>query len=84
MMTFLRKHRGWLMSVITILSIPFIFYFVKTDLSSGVRSDQFAQVYNRKVSVVEAQRLVRLFHLAQALGLSDLQQSLTAGAKDEN
>jgi hypothetical protein len=84
MMTFLRKHRGWLMSVITILSIPFIFYFVKTDLSSGVRSDQFAQLYNRKVSAVEAQRLARLFRLAQALGLSDLQQSLTAGAKDEN
>lgn len=72
------------MTVITILSIPFIFYFVKTDLSSGVRSDQFAQVYNRKVSMVEAQRLARLFRLAEALGLSDLQQSLTAGAKNEN
>lgn len=72
------------MSVITILSIPFIFYFVKTDLSSGMRSDQFAELYNRKVSAVEAQRLARLLRLAQALGLSDLQQSLTTGAKDEN
>src|SRR6266403_1567369 len=83
MMTFLRKHRGWLMTVIAVLSIPFCVYFVKTDIA-GIRPDQFARVYNRSVSIVEAQRLARLFRLAQTLGLSDLQQSLTAGAKDDN
>jgi peptidyl-prolyl cis-trans isomerase D len=34
--------------------------------------------------MVEAQRIARLFRLAQAIGLVDLQQSLAAGAKDDN
>jgi hypothetical protein len=85
MMTFLRKHRGWLMTVILILTIPFCIYFVKTDLS-GIRpeQDKFANLYNRTVTIVEARRIARLFRLAQAVGLSDLQQSLAAGAKDDN
>jgi hypothetical protein len=85
MMTFLRKHRGWLMTVVLILSIPFCIYFVKTDLA-GIRSDQykFADLYNRTVTVVEARRIARLFRLAQAVGLNDMQQSLAAGAKDDN
>jgi peptidyl-prolyl cis-trans isomerase D len=83
MMTFLRKHRGWLMSVIAILVIPFCLYFVKTDYNA-MRPDQFARIYDRNVSVVEARKYARLLDLARALGMSDLQQYLTAGAKDQN
>ena len=71
------------MTVIAVLSIPFCIYFVKTDIS-GIRSDQFAHIYNRTITMVEAQRIARLFRLGQAIGLVDLQQSLAAGAKDDN
>ncbi len=83
MMRFLRKHRGWLMSVIAILVIPFCLYFVKTDYGA-MRKDDFAHIYDRNVSLVEAKKYARLLDLARALGLSDLQQSLTLGAKDQN
>jgi peptidyl-prolyl cis-trans isomerase D len=46
----------------------------------AIRSDQFARVYDRNVSMIEAQQTVRLFNLAQALGMSDFVQSLTVGA----
>jgi PPIC-type PPIASE domain/SurA-like N-terminal domain len=71
------------MTVIAILSIPFCIYFVKTDIS-GIRSDRFARIYDHTVTIVEAQRIARLFRLVQAIGLVDLQQSLAAGAKDDN
>jgi parvulin-like peptidyl-prolyl isomerase len=80
MMKFLRKHRHWLMVVIAILAIPFIFYFVQRPDYGAMRSDQFARVYDRNVSMLEAQQTARLFDLAQALGMSDFVQSLTAGA----
>ena len=80
MMKFLRKHRHWLMAVIAILAIPFIFYFVQRPDYGAMRSDQFARVYDRNVSMLEAQQTARLFDLAQALGMSDFVQSLTAGA----
>jgi len=84
MMTFLRRHRHWLMIVIAILAIPFIFYFVQRPDYGAMRSDRFARVYGRNVSMVEAQRNARLFDLARALGMSDFVQSLTAGANDQN
>jgi peptidyl-prolyl cis-trans isomerase D len=80
MMKLLRKHRQWLMIVIAILAIPFVFYFVQKPDYGAIRSDQFARVYDRNVSMMEAQQTVRLFNLAQALGMSDFVQSLTAGA----
>ena len=83
MMKLLRKHRSWLMIVIAILSIPFIFYFVKTDLGQ-ISQDQFATLYDRKISIVEARKYARLLDLARAVGLSDLAQYLTLGAKDQN
>jgi hypothetical protein len=81
MMKLLRKHRDWLMIVIAILAIPFIFYFVKSPDYGAMRSDQFARIYDRNVSVLEAQQIARLFGLAQALGMSDFAQTLTAGAE---
>jgi peptidyl-prolyl cis-trans isomerase D len=80
MMKLLRKHRQWLMIVIAILAIPFVFYFVQKPDYGAIRSDQFARIYDRNVSMMEAQQTVRLFNLAQALGMSDFVQSLTVGA----
>src|SRR6266498_592854 len=80
MMKLLRKHRHWLMIVIAVLAIPFVFYFVQTPDYGAMRSDQFARIYDRNVSMLEAQQTVRLFSLAQALGMSDLVQNLAPGA----
>jgi len=84
MMKLLRKHRHWLMIVIAILAIPFIFYFVQRPDYGAMRSDQFARVYDRNVSMLEAQQTVRLLNLAQALGMSDFVQTLSAGATEQN
>jgi peptidyl-prolyl cis-trans isomerase D len=84
MMTLLRRHRQWLMIVIAILAIPFVFYFVQKPDYGAMRSDRFARVYDRNISMVEAQQNARLFDLARALGMSDFLQSLTAGANDQN
>jgi len=82
MIKILRKHRQWLMIVIAILALPFCIYFVKTDYSA-MRPDQFAQIYGRKVSLVEARRDARLLDLAGALGMSSLRQDLSAGATSQ-
>src|SRR5881392_1599206 len=84
MMKLLRKHRHWLMIVIAVLAIPFIFYFVQRPDYGAMRSDQFARVYDRNISMLEAQQTVRLLNLAQALGMSNFVQSLTAGATEQN
>ena len=83
-MKLLRKHRHWLMIVIAILAIPFIFYFVQRPDYGAMRSDRFARVYDRNVSMLEAQQMARLFGLAQALGMSEFVQSLTPGVQDQN
>jgi peptidyl-prolyl cis-trans isomerase D len=68
-----------LMIVIAILAIPFVFYFVQRPDYGAMRSDQFARVYDRNVSMLEAQQIMRLLSLAQALGMSEFVQTLTAG-----
>jgi hypothetical protein len=80
-MKLLRKHRDWLMIVIAILAIPFIFYFVQRPDYGAMRSDKFARIYDRNVSMIERQQTERLFYLAQALGMSDFLQSLVAVAR---
>jgi parvulin-like peptidyl-prolyl isomerase len=84
MMKLLRKHRHWLMIVIAILAIPFIFYFVQQPDYGAMRSDRFARIYDRNVSMLEAQQMARLFNLAEALGMSDFAQALTPGVQDPN
>src|SRR4029434_2822870 len=84
MMKLLRRHRHWLMIVIAILAIPFIFYFVQSPDYGAMRADQFARIYDRNVSMLEAQQMVRLFNLAEALGMSDFVQNLVPGVKDPN
>src|SRR5215469_6103343 len=80
MMKTLRRHKDWLMIVIAILAIPFIFYFVKAPDYGAMRSDQFARMYDRNISMLEAQQIVRLLSLAQALGMSEFVGTMTAGA----
>lgn len=66
------------MIVIAILAIPFVLYFNKTDLGAQ-GANQFARLYNRSISITEAQRKARLYDLAQALGMSRFCQDLTGG-----
>ena len=80
MMKLLRRHKDWLMIVIAILAIPFVFYFVQRPDYGAMRSDRFARIYDRNVSALEAQQIVRLLSLAQALGMSDFVQTMAAGA----
>src|SRR6267378_2658521 len=80
MMKLLRRHRDWLMIVIAILAIPFIFYFVRTPDYGAMGRDQFARIYDRNVSMLEAQQSARLLNLAQTLGMSDFVGTMTAGA----
>jgi len=68
------------MIVIAILAIPFIFYFVRTPDYGAIGKDQFARIYDRNVSMLEAQQSARLLNLAQTLGMSDFVGTMTAGA----
>ncbi len=68
------------MIVIAILAIPFVFYFVQRPDYGAMRADQFARIYDRNVSMLEAQQFARLLSLAQALGMSDFLGTMTAGA----
>ena len=79
-MKLLRRHRDWLMIVIAILAIPFIFYFVQRPDYGAIGRDHFATIYDRNVSMLEAQQIARLLTLAQALGMSDFVGTMTAGA----
>ncbi len=83
MMSLLRKHRQWLMTVIAILALPFCLYFVKTDVGA-MRSDQVARIYGRGVSSVEASRGGHLLELAMALGMQRFVQILAAGAENRD
>jgi hypothetical protein len=85
MMKLLRRHRDWLMIVIAILAIPFIFYFVQRPDYGAIGRDQFARIYDRNVSMLEAQQAARLLNLAQTLGMSDFVGTMTAGGgMDQN
>ena len=68
------------MIVIAILAIPFVFYFVRTPDYGAIGKDQFARIYDRNVSILEAQQIARLFSLAQTLGMSEFVGTMTAGA----
>jgi hypothetical protein len=80
MMKLLRRHKDWLMIVIAILAIPFVFYFVRTPDYGAIGKNQFARIYDRNVSMLEAQQFARLLNLAQTLGMSDFVGTMTAGA----
>ena len=75
MITVMRKHHKWLMIVISILAIPFIFYFVQQpDYGAALRATDLGRIYDRPVTNVEFQRSARLLTLAQMLGLTYAQE----------
>ncbi len=64
------------MIVIAILTIPFIFYFVKMpDIGRG--PGDLGQIYGRQLSQIEIDANARLGGLAQALGMSDFWETLS-------
>jgi hypothetical protein len=73
----LRRHKDWLMIVIAILSVPFIFYFVRTPDYGQMGRGDIGQIYGRKLTQLEIDRNARLGGLAQALGMSDLWSTLS-------
>jgi hypothetical protein len=83
MITVMRKHHRWLMIVIFILAIPFIFYFNKTDFSAQRQTD-LGRLYDKPVTLVEAQRNARLFQLARQLGMFTFLQDMATGAQTES
>ena len=83
MITVMRKHHKWLMIVIAILAIPFVFYFNKTDFSASHQTD-LGRIYDRPITNVEFQRSVRLFTLAQMVGMSGMVQDLMMRPMSEN
>src|SRR6266478_5451722 len=76
MMKALRRHKDWLMIVIALLTIPFIFYFVKMP-DTGRGSGDLGQIYGRQLSQIEIDANARLGGLAQALGMSDFWETLS-------
>ena len=82
MITAMRKHHKWLMIVISILAIPFIFYFVQKP-DAAIRSTNLGHIYDRPVTNVEFQRSARFLTLAQMLGLTYAQE-LMMRAMSEN
>ena len=83
MITIMRKHHKWLMIVISILAIPFIFYFVQQPDYGAIRSTELGRIYDRPLTNVEFQRSARFFTLAQMLGLP-LAQDLMMRPMSEN
>jgi peptidyl-prolyl cis-trans isomerase D len=83
MITVMRKHHKWLMIVISILAIPFIFYFVQQPDYGAIRSTDLGRIYDRPITNVEFQRSARLLTLAQMLGLT-FAQELMMQAMSEN
>ena len=73
----LRRHKDWLMIVIAILTIPFIFYFVKTPDYGAMGRGDVAEIYGRKLTQLEIDRNARLGNLAQLLGMSEFWSTLS-------
>jgi peptidyl-prolyl cis-trans isomerase D len=84
MLNVIRKNQRVLFIVIAFLAIPFIFYFSKSDpFQSG--SNVAGRIHGQPVSVIDYQRNMRLFVLAQQLGLWNVLQDLSFSAtSDQN
>src|SRR5438309_12096488 len=82
MMKALRRHKDWLMIVIALLTIPFIFYFVKMP-DTGRGPGDLGQIYGRQLSQIEIDANARLGGLAQTLGMSDFWETLSLPQRDK-
>src|SRR5205823_623532 len=79
MMKLLRRHKDWLMIVIAILAIPFVFYFIRTPDYGQMRRGDIGKIYGRTLTQLEIDANARLGGLAQALGMSELWETLSRG-----
>ena len=77
MMKLLRRHKDWLMIVIAILAIPFVFYFVQRPDYGAMGRGDLGKIYGRTLTQLEIDAGARLGGLAQALGMSDLWETLS-------
>src|SRR5881397_51651 len=77
MMKLLRRHKDWLMIVISILAIPFVFYFVQRPDYGAMGRGDVGQIYGRKLTQLEIDGNARLGGLAQALGMSEFWETLS-------
>ena len=67
------------MIVIAILAIPFVFYFVQRPDYGAIRRGDIGQIYGRTLTQLEIDANARVGGLAQALGMSDLWETLSRG-----
>lgn len=72
-----RKHQQWLMILITFfVIISFVWFYNRTNLSERGQPDVIAQVYDRKITRHDAERLSRKIGLARQLFMIDLLQGI--------
>ena len=85
MIKILRKHRNWLMIVIAVLTLPFVFYFVRSpDYGVAFHSDSIGRIYSRSISQAEFSTNAHLSDLASILGLSLPNDLMTANVSSQN
>lgn len=83
MITVMRKHHKTLMIIITVLvCISFSWYWNKTDFGE-LGGNSVGSIYGHNVSQIEMQRNSRMLRLASQLGMKDLVNGLTSGARTE-
>ncbi len=73
------------MIVIAILCLPFVFYFVqKPDYAAAFHSDDLGRIYDQPLTMVEFQRSARIASLARNLGITLVNDLMTANVQSEN
>ncbi len=79
MFTWMRTHQRKLWLVITILTIVSFIVLYNSSQLENLRSDSFARVYGKDLSITDFQRQGRKFQLAIALGLTQYASALGGG-----
>jgi peptidyl-prolyl cis-trans isomerase D len=79
MFTWMRTHQRKLWLVITILTIVSFIVLYNSSQLENLRSDSFAHVYGKNLSITDFQRQGRKFQLALALGLTQYASTLGGG-----
>jgi peptidyl-prolyl cis-trans isomerase D len=79
MFTWMRTHQRKLWLVITILTIVSFIVLYNSSQLENLRSDSFARVYGKNLSITDFQRQGRKFQLAITLGLTQYASTLGGG-----
>jgi peptidyl-prolyl cis-trans isomerase D len=83
MFNWMRTHQRKLWLVITILTILAFIVLYNSSQLENLRSDSFARVYGKNLSITDFQRQGRKFQLALALGLTQYASALGGGGSDQ-